>query len=74
MDEYAFPLLEFVCWSAYATFGGSGGLMSTASTDMSNSRNEKVMWGCEFIDIVPTNALQLYYTIYEQYCLRYGSI
>ena len=28
--EHAFPLMGFVCWSAHVTFGGSGGIMTTA--------------------------------------------
>ena len=28
--EHAFLLTGFVCWSADVTFGGSGGIMSTA--------------------------------------------
>ena len=28
--EHAFPLMGFVCRSAHVTFGGSGGIMSTA--------------------------------------------
>ena len=30
LGEHAFPLTEFVCLVAHVTFGGSGGIMSTA--------------------------------------------
>ena len=30
VGEHAFPLTGFVCWSAHVTFGGSGGIRSTA--------------------------------------------
>ena len=28
--EHAFPQTGFVCWSVHVTFGGSGGIISTA--------------------------------------------
>ena len=30
VGEHAFPLMGFVCMEAHVTFGGSGGIMSTA--------------------------------------------
>ena len=30
VGEHAFPLTEFVCKTAHVTFGGSGGIRSTA--------------------------------------------
>ena len=43
--------------------------MSTVSPEMTNSRNEKEMRRCKFMDIEPTNALQSYYISYKLYCL-----
>ena len=34
VDEHAFPLMGFVCRSAHVTFGGSGGIMSTARLEL----------------------------------------
>ena len=34
VDEHAFPLTEFVCESANVTFGGSGGIRSTARPEL----------------------------------------
>ena len=34
MGEHAFPLTGFVCWSAHVTFGGSGGIMTTARPEL----------------------------------------
>ena len=45
--EHAFPLTGFVCKEAHVTFGGSGGIMSTARPELpypcssqAKSRNE----------------------------------
>ena len=35
VGEHAFPLMGFVCKSAHVTFGGSGGIMSTARPKLS---------------------------------------
>ena len=35
MGEHAFPLTGFVCMSAHVTFGGSGGIMTTARPKLS---------------------------------------
>ena len=35
VGEHAFPLTGFVCWSAHITFGGSGGIGSTARPELS---------------------------------------
>ena len=47
VGEHAFPLTVFVCRSAHVTFGGSGGIRSTARpelpypcTSKANSRDE----------------------------------
>ena len=32
--EHAFPLTGFVCMEAHVTFGGSGGIMSTARSEL----------------------------------------
>ena len=32
--EHAFPLTGFVCMAAHVTFGGSGGIRSTASPEL----------------------------------------
>ena len=34
VGEHAFPLTGFVCWLARATFGDSGGIMSTARQEL----------------------------------------
>ena len=34
MGEHAFPLTGFVCRSAHVTFGGSGGIRSTAREEL----------------------------------------
>ena len=34
VDEYAFPLTGFVCETAHVTFGGSGGIMTTARPEL----------------------------------------
>ena len=34
VGEHAFPLTGFVCRSAHVTFGGSGGIMSTARLEL----------------------------------------
>ena len=34
VGEHAFPLMEFVCKSAHVTFGGSGGIMTTARPEL----------------------------------------
>ena len=34
VGEHAFPLTRFVCWSAHVTFGGSGGIRSTARPEL----------------------------------------
>ena len=34
MGEHAFPLTGFVCELAHVTFGGSGGIMSTARPEL----------------------------------------
>ena len=34
MGEHAFPLTGFVCVAAHVTFGGSGGIRSTARTEL----------------------------------------
>ena len=34
VGEHAFPLTGFVCWSAHVTFGGSGGIMTTARPEL----------------------------------------
>ena len=34
MDEHAFPLTGFVCKEAHVTFGGSGGIMTTARPEL----------------------------------------
>ena len=34
VGEHAFPLTGFVCRSAYVTFGGSGGIRSTARSEL----------------------------------------
>ena len=34
MGEHTFPLMEFVGWSAHVTFGGNGGIMSTARSEL----------------------------------------
>ena len=34
VGEHAFPLTGFVCRSAHVTFGGSGGIMSTARPEL----------------------------------------
>ena len=34
VGEHAFPLTGFVSWSVHVTFGGSDGIMSTASPEL----------------------------------------
>ena len=34
VGEHAFPLTRFVCKEAHVTFGGSGGIMSTARPEL----------------------------------------
>ena len=34
VGEHAFPLTGFVCWPAHVTFGGSGGIRSTARPEL----------------------------------------
>ena len=34
VGEHAFPLTGFVCWLAHVTFGGSGGIRSTARPEL----------------------------------------
>ena len=34
VGEHAFPLTGFVCRAAHVTFGGSGGIMSTARPEL----------------------------------------
>ena len=34
VGEPAFPLTGLVCWSAHVTFGGSGGIRSTARPEL----------------------------------------
>ena len=34
VGEHAFPLTGFVCRSAHVTFGGSGGIMTTARPEL----------------------------------------
>ena len=34
VGEHAFPLMGFVCMAAHVTFGGSGGIMSTATPEL----------------------------------------
>ena len=34
VGEHAFPSTGFVCWSAHVTFGGSGGIRSTARPEL----------------------------------------
>ena len=34
MGEHAFPLTGFVCKNVHVIFGGSGGIMSTASPEL----------------------------------------
>ena len=34
MGEHAFPLTGFVCYTAQVTFGGSGGIRSTARPEL----------------------------------------
>ena len=34
VGEHAFPLTGFVCRSAHVTFGGSGGIRSTATPEL----------------------------------------
>ena len=34
VGEHAFPLMGFVCWSVHVTFGGSGGIRSTARPEL----------------------------------------
>ena len=34
VGEHAFPLTGFVCWLAHVTFGGSGGIRSTARLEL----------------------------------------
>ena len=34
MGEHAFPLTAFVCMKAHVTFGGSGGIRSTARQEL----------------------------------------
>ena len=34
VGEHAFTLTGFVCWSAHVTFGGSGGIRSTARREL----------------------------------------
>ena len=34
VDEHAFPLTGFVCMEAHVTFGGSGGIRSTARPEL----------------------------------------
>ena len=34
VGEHAFPLTGFVCMSAHVTFGGSGGIMTTARPEL----------------------------------------
>ena len=36
MGEYAFPLTGFVCKEAHVSFGGSGGIKSTARPELPN--------------------------------------
>ena len=35
VGEHAFPLTGFVCKEAHVTFGGSGGIMTTARPELS---------------------------------------
>ena len=35
VGEHAFPLMGFVCKEKHVTFGGSGGIMSTARPELS---------------------------------------
>ena len=34
VGEHAFPLTGFICLEAHVTFGGSGGIMSTARPEL----------------------------------------
>ena len=34
VGEHAFPLTGFICMAAHVTFGGSGGIMSTARPEL----------------------------------------
>ena len=34
VGEHAFPLTGFVCMAAHVTFGGSGGIMTTARPEL----------------------------------------
>ena len=52
VGEHAFPLTGFVCVSAHVTFGGSGGIRSTARPELpypcvsqAKSRDETSRWG-----------------------------
>ena len=41
MGEHAFPLTGFVCMAAQVTFGGSGGIMSTARPELLYPRDSQ---------------------------------
>ena len=41
VGEHAFPLTGVVCKEAHATFGGSGGIMSTARPELPYSCNSQ---------------------------------
>ena len=41
MGEHAFPLTGFVCMAADVTFGGSGGIMTTAGPELPYPCNSK---------------------------------
>ena len=42
VDEHAFPLTGFVCMAAHVTFGGSGGIRSTARPGLPYPCNSQV--------------------------------
>ena len=49
VGEHAFPLAELVCRSAHFTFGGSGGIMSTARPELPYPCNSQASLGTRLL-------------------------
>ena len=87
VGEHAFPLMGFVCRSAHVAFGGSGGIMSTArselpypyicnsqtkSRDKTSQRSEVTCEGAESQIKIENDVMELCLLIYIIYILDIG--